>query len=254
MNIICKILVFSILAFNHLSSQNLMFRRWQGGDQYDVAATYPVTAFTSDFGPRNRDTDHYDWHGGLDYNDNGNDEHDLVIGVEYGTVVGDMRNSGIKHIKVLGAHNFNYVHLFHSGSINSTTYLTSGACELRIPNAPYNNNNYNWALIFSISGVVSAITNVVPQNNIDVTVTSPNYNNGLPIIAHNYIDANYPMVGPVGTSGGYPSHLHLGLTRNPNDDYYDDNLAKNPLQFVTHPSPIYINDILYKVIKRGEYR
>jgi len=53
MNIICKILVFSILPFTHLCSQNLLFRRWQGGTQYAEAGAYPVTEVASNYGPRN---------------------------------------------------------------------------------------------------------------------------------------------------------------------------------------------------------
>lgn len=53
MNIICEILVISILALTNLSSLDLLFRRWQGGTQYAEAGAYPVTEVASNYGPRN---------------------------------------------------------------------------------------------------------------------------------------------------------------------------------------------------------
>lgn len=217
------------------------FRKYISGDNYAQPAQYPTTGIASDFGPRHYGADGYDWHGGIDYNDPNGDRHDLILAVDYGGVYGDMLNNGTKYVLIINsAYNFYYMHLFRNGNAP----LISGNCELRRADYP---NDDDWAIIFGIDGVCSAITN---STDPDATVTSPYFNNGLPISAKNYVNQDYPMVGPVGNSGmsstnpNYAVHLHLGLLEYPNTDVYNDNIAKNPLQFVSHPSPTYINNIL----------
>lgn len=251
------ILWLLFISHSFIVGQNLTmeFREYYGIDnngntQYAAQSSYPTLGIADDFGSRQNGNDLYDWHGGIDYNDTDidGDIHDLIIAVENGRVHGNMLSgTSPKYVVIEGAdHNFNYLHLFHDGTIIGNAYQTSGGCELRRPDPPYDMGDY-WTIIFEVFGTISAIGNI--PNNVNATVSSPNYINGTPIPISNSVTNTFPMIGPVGNSGMDSNmyigvHCHLGLTPSYIDIPWNDNTAKNPLEYVDHRRPNYMIDIL----------
>lgn len=193
---------------------------------YGNAAEYPVNLVADDYGPRQNGTDIYDWHGGIDYNSGAqsSDMGDLILAIRGGTITGSLGTT-YKRLIVqagVGGPNYGYGHLFISDG-NNALPLISGGCRLMLMN-----NNVDRCIVMVIDGVTTAI------GSVSGTVTFQGN-----IIPVSNVIAEGDPIGPTGFSGlGAGAHLHL-FSNPDNSVSTDDDVTKNPLQYVSYTRPEY---------------
>ncbi|MFN0213169.1 MAG: PKD domain-containing protein [Saprospiraceae bacterium] len=246
-------------------SQFPQYREYLGVDanglhQYGPGTNFPLIMLAEDFGPRQLDRpsghDDYDWHGGLDFNAPGgtdaNDEGDLILSLEAGTVTtSGVNQTGFKWISIDGngnGHNISYEHILDDAalSVNNGDGFMVGGCRVKhIDNFNGSDPADNWAIIFHINGIYTAIG---PINNSTVTFFDEN-NVSRTITVTNQVGVGSP-IAPIGGSGGFGPHNHMqGMTTfvdgngNVVDPGASDDKAKNPLEYFAHTSPNYGFDI-----------
>ncbi len=189
-----------------------------------IPLTFNPNEIADDFGPR---SDDYDWHGGIDYNGDGqntdrDDWGDIMIALENGRINGNISGQGFKYIFVDGVHNFGYAHMFRT--LRPQASQIAGSSFL---GEMLNQNN-----VFCIIMVI----------NNDTTVIGPDPGlvlfGGDTLSVSTRINNSHPYVGPVGYSGlgCCPSHLHLYSTSR---NSTHDRTTKNPLQFINHQTSNY---------------
>jgi len=189
-------------------------------------------SITSDFGPRNAGSEASWFHKGIDY---GGTEGEVISAVEGGAIKTIDYDSGF-YIGIDGDNNgyWTYLHIFSGTSDDLTESKTSGNWELM-----------NTTVEHATSGITEQ-TNVIvlwSGNYAEKVLCIQNYSgyyvkdssgtyildsNGDKIKTKSSVIAS-ESIAPVGTSGGYPAHLHLG-----------NRIAKsalekdNPLLYVSH--------------------
>ncbi len=207
---------------------------YDSGDSGD----FPEIEIADDFGPRKLDGNNYNWHGGIDYNNtegtDNTDANDLILSLQAGQVV---NSNGMmlrtRYITIDGdgvdGKNFSYLHLFTEGTLPRI----SGGCTLMKMNFP---DEESWCIVFDNNlGAVYAIGQVTGTVNYD--------DQDIPV--GNTVAAGEP-VGPLGTSGPGGYHMHLTVLENPMESPYADNIANNPLEFISYEEPSYDIELLFE--------
>ena len=86
-----KIINFLVCIFFGVSliGQDLQFKSWSGTEYDSTATSFPTNGVADDFGPRRNGK--YNWHGGVDYNseqdDNNEDKWDMILAPMDGEIV-----------------------------------------------------------------------------------------------------------------------------------------------------------------------
>lgn len=252
------IFALALLASTILIGQNAQYQEYQGLNTdtlhtYGDNTNFPDSLIADDYGPRQRDANTpYDWHGGIDYNSPGwtdkQDEGDIINSIEAGIVdpTSNINTPGFKWITIKGAHNIVYEHVVKDGNIGGVGLLVGGCRVKHIdttgnPNIKPTDRN-NWAIIFHINGVYTAIG---PINGSKVTFIDEK-GSSRTITVTNTVAKGAP-VAPLGGSGGFVPHAHIqGMSAltNANGNVISpgssvgDIFAKNPLEYITHVSPV----------------
>lgn len=190
------------------------------------AQTLPATPWliTSDYGPRN--VAKGSWHHrGIDYAGRYGDD---IVPVEGGTIEFIKYERGWA-IEIAGSHGrWKYLHIFSgSGSLP----VISGNWELRNatlvnPNNPNDIRQSNAIILWSGQRAIKVLC-ARPNSNYWVRSSGDSYvlgTDGEHVKTRTSVSSLEP-IAPVGNSGGYATHLHLGL--NDGED--------NPLLYVQHP-------------------
>lgn len=195
---------------------------------YDKVQEYQTKKIASDYGPRHLSANNpYDWHGGIDYNSQKNnegangDKGDLILALVGGTIYWEVE-SNYKRIYLDGAeHDFGYGHIFRSGT--GFTSMRSGGCVLKKMLPPQHLR----------SAMVRPDGTAIGQDTGRVVV-------GIDTVQVSTTVAAGDVIAPTGNSGGnYKYHLHLYSFPKGNGNHFNnsDNITKDPLEFVEHVSP-----------------
>jgi len=236
------ILVFvfvSFVQFNAIGQMQVQFRECLTCDTigdisetatyyYGTAQEYQTKKIASDYGPRHLSVNNpYDWHGGVDYNSQKNnegpngDKGDLILAIVGGTIYWEVE-SNYKRIYIDGAeHDFGYGHIFRSGT--GFESMRSGGCVLKKMLPP---QHLRFAMLRPDGTAIGQDTGrvVVGTDTVQVSTTV----------------AAGEVIAPTGHSGGnYAYHLHLYSFPNGSGNHFNnsDNVTKDPLEFVEHDSP-----------------
>ena len=255
------LLVIVLMTTDMVMGQSTQYRQYQGINAqglyiYGSATNFPDSLVADDYGPRQKDASTpYDWHGGIDYNaptaggnNDGEDKGDLILAVEKGKVSSssavNIPTNGFKWITVAGTHNIVYEHIFINGSIGGDGLTVGGCIVKHIDSTGFNRNNRdNWAIIFQINGEYNAIG---PINGSKVKFKDE-LGTFRTLTVYDTVAQGAP-VAPLGNSGEkYPFHAHIqgmsALYANGNVIQVGlsegDKYAKNPLEYVSHPSPTF---------------
>ena len=212
---------------------------------YDTVVTnYQSVHVASDYGPRDIGSDHYDWHGGVDYSSEGGnaDFGDGIIAIRGGTIQ-TISNGRYKYIFINGTdqanvngtmvdYDFGYGHLFQSQEINQK----SGNFYWQQVIGTSNPRRYAIIINDSTALFDNAISFVIHPSTNDTIQTT------------NQVTAGQ-VIGPIGNSisrSSVSAHLHLYMFEN-NQFGTGDDITKNPLQFLDHQSPDWEVD-LFEVV------
>lgn len=190
--------------------------------EYGIASDYQSRLVADDYGPRQINSDLYDWHGGIDFNSaiGDGDRGDLILAIEPGQIPGALA-PGYKRLFVNGDHNFGYGHLFWGQQSNTQ----SGGCflkEMILQPGQY-------ATVIKLDG--------------DVYTIGPNVGSvefeGEILEVSTQISSVGDPIGPTGGSsngGEYYAHLHLYSNPGGNSST-GKNITKNPLQYIDYDMP-----------------
>ncbi len=242
-----------ILLFNtfNISSQAIQYKAYlgfvNGLHSYGLATDFPADLVADDFGPRSYAGVPYNFHGGVDYNAPGNDEGDIILAVNTGDVHwAGMNRPGLKWIVVTSVinqvtHNLCFEHVSENGDISIGQGRLTAGCRVKMMDAP---NTDNWAIIFHSAGVYSAIG---PVNGTVTFFDENNLSRTIGVSNNVVLGGNVAPLGGSGFINGnpYDPHAHtqgmINITQGVIPIRPDnDNNAKNPLQYITHPTPTYL--------------
>lgn len=213
------------LSVEYLRCQNCTSTDYNGSGTttytYDAAAEFNTIDLVSDYGPRDTGTDHYDWHGGVDYSPEtqNNDLGDGIVNIVAGSVhTIDFRGT-YKFIYIDGLlYDFGYGHIFTNSSNDQTV------------------GNFHYLEVVGTMPVRHAI--ITEDNRALSTmagdlVTHPETGD---IIETTDFVFSGQSIAPIGKSATPEAHLHLYAFENDNFNDGDDH-TKNPLDLVNHVSP-----------------
>ncbi|MEW6482135.1 MAG: M23 family metallopeptidase, partial [bacterium] len=185
---------------------------------------------TSDYGPRKVSKGTW-FHRGIDYGGpNGAD----IKAVEGGVIKTIETDSlGVCYITIQGSHgDWKYLHIFSSGPLPRT----SGNWELAkatLVHPVQGTQPTTIIILWANRGQRQAIKvlciNRLNGSRVILGTETINDVFGNEIRSRGSVEDN-EIIAPVGTSGGFPAHLHLSLNHNP-----QTNTSDNPLYHLLHP-------------------
>ncbi len=188
---------------------------------YDASQAFNTIDLVSDYGPRDTGTDHYDWHGGIDFSPetNNNDIGDGLVNIVAGSVHTLNFTGNYKYIYIDGLlYDFGYGHIFTNSSGNQQV-----------------GNFY----IQQITGSMPARYAIITEDNRALGLQDGEFvvhpDSGNNIETTDYVFSGQ-SVAVLGKSGTPEAHLHLYAFENDNFSDDDDD-TKNPLDLVNHVSP-----------------